>query len=363
MMNKIIIAAAGGRKTQDIVDSCSVNHEVPHRCLVVTYTTTGQGEINRRLIKGVNENAVDVMGWYGFLLNHFIYPYLSDRYPSKKCKGLYFVEGADPSTYRRGEGRYFDDEGLVFSTRIGKLADDILKASKGSVIDRLERIYNEIFFDEVQDLTGNDLDILEALMKSKIQITAVGDIRQSILTTTRNDQKNKQYKWLNKKLWFELMEKKGLCQIEHRTTTWRCNQLVIDFADSIFPAAYEFPPTTSLQDEVTSHDGIFVVKRQNLERYLQCYNPQAYRHNITAKVHPGTNAMNFKLCKGLTVPRVLIYPTGPINSFLLDSNNKLTGQSASEFYVAITRAVHSVAFVIDKDVSSYPIREWIPDSE
>lgn len=58
--------------------------------------------------------------------------------------------------------------------------------------------------------------------------------------------------------------------------------------------------------------------------------------------------MNFGMCKGRTVSRVLIYPTGPIVKFLKDSNNILTDSSASSFYVAITRAMYSVAIVVDK---------------
>lgn len=359
-MNKVIHAVAGGHKTQYIVDSCTKMHEKPNRCLVVTFTTSGQREIRRRLNKVVSNNEIDVIGWYAFLLNHFIYPYISDVFPSTKCNGLFFVEGRDPSIFCSGENRYFDKNGLVYNTRIGELAHKILLKSNGSVIDRLERIYDEIYFDEMQDLMGNDLDILENLMTSKIQITAVGDVRQSILSTSRNDRKNKKYEGLEKLTWFKSLKKQGLCVIEHRTNTWRCNQLVIDFADSVFPESYDLPPTNSLQQEVTSHDGVFLVSWANLGKYFQIYNPQAYRYSVTTKIYPGTIAMNFKLCKGLTAPRVLIYPTGPINSFLLDSKKKLKGMPASELYVAITRAVHSVAFVVDSP-SKYPIQEWIPE--
>jgi superfamily I DNA/RNA helicase len=40
--------------------------------------------------------------------------------------------------------------------------------SGGAVIHRLENIYNYIYIDEVQDLSGYDLDLIELLFRSKI---------------------------------------------------------------------------------------------------------------------------------------------------------------------------------------------------
>ena len=48
-------------------------------------------------------------------------------------------------------------------------------------------------------------------------------------------------------------------------------------------------------------------------------------------------AINFGDAKGLTFERVLIYPTKPILAWLKDC----------KLYVAITRAMHSAAFVDD----------------
>ena len=50
----------------------------------------------------------------------------------------------------------------------------------------------------------------------------------------------------------------------------------------------------------------------------------------------------------------------PIKKFLKNQENKLTDQSDSMLYVAITRAIHSVAIVVDKP-SDYSITEWKPD--
>lgn len=358
-MNRVILAPAGGRKTQSIINMCQMGEESRKR-LVVTFTTTGQKVIEDRLWEnGCRSLNTEVLGWYAFLLQHFIYPYVYDLYPGQTAKGLHFVEGTDPTRYKKGVKRYFDDSGAVYSNNIGKLALDIAKSSGGACIERLQGIYHEIYFDEVQDLGGNDLDILELLMKSKLQITAVGDVRQSILRTSRTDRKNSKFDGLQKKIWFEKMGSQGLCEIKEITTTWRCNQRIIDFADSVLPIELDFPGTKSEQIKETDHDGVFVVNWENIEEYLSRYSPECYRYNVKIKILEGTEAINFGLCKGKTVKRVLIYPTTGMKNFLKNPEAKLKDKTASLFYVAITRAIHSVAIVVDRP-NRYDLVEWKP---
>ena len=69
--------------------------------------------------------------------------------------------------------------------------------------------------------------------------------------------------------------------------------------------------------------------------------------------------MNFGLCKGKTVPRVLIYPTKDMEKSLKNSKTMLKDQTASLFYVAITRAMYSVAIVVNKP-RDFDITEWTP---
>lgn len=359
-MNKAILAPAGGRKTQTIVEKCSDGDEFKKR-LIITFTTTGQKVIRDRIWENkAIRGQIEILGWFSFLLQHFIHPYVYDKYPEQIVNGLHFVEGLDPTRYRKGRKRYFDDDGKVYSNHIGKLAFDIAISSNGSCVDRLERLYDEIYIDEVQDLVGNDLEILQLLFQSKIDLTTVGDVRQSVLTTSRNDTKYKNYRGLQKIFWFRKMQSLGLCDIDERKTTWRCNQEIIDFADSVLPKELEFPPTVSLNKEETGHDGIFIVTWENLPIYLEKYKPECYRNQINSKILNGTEAINFGQSKGRTVPRALIYPTGPFMKFMVDSKNTLAKQSASSFYVAITRAVYSVAIVVDKP-EKYDIKEWLPE--
>ena len=54
--------------------------------------------------------------------------------------------------------------------------------------------------------------------------------------------------------------------------------------------------------------------------------------------------MNIGVAKGSTFDRVLIFPTNPMRQFLDEDPSKL--KAPERLYVAVTRARHSVAFVV-----------------
>lgn len=360
-MKKAILAVAGGRKTQRIVDKCSSNPPQKSR-LVITYTLTGQAELSRRLREACQPGFVpEVMGWYTFLLHHLIRPYLQSLYPGQELNGLHF-DDVEPRKKLKtsGAARYFDSEGRAYKMRLSKLALDVVNASKGSAINRLERIFAEIYIDEIQDLIGNDLNILETLLESKISVTMVGDVRQTVLSTNPTDMKNARFRGLSMIDWFRILHADGMCTLEEQSTTWRSNQIIASFADSVLPTNLGFPPTHSEQSETTDHDGVFVVSWGDLPSYLNTFKPSCFRYNKNSTILDTHVAINFGQCKGLTCLRVLIYPTNPILQFL-EKAVPLEGKSAAGLYVAITRAVHSVAFVV-KDPGRYAHRvpQWTP---
>jgi len=119
------------------------------------------------------------MGWFRFLMTHWVRPYLPLRFAEQRLRGLNF-EG-DPGMYAKGQGRFLDGEARAYRLHLAQLALEVSAASSGAVIDRLTRIYDEIHIDEVQDLNGYDLEILKALLGSPIDLSLVGDVRQALL--------------------------------------------------------------------------------------------------------------------------------------------------------------------------------------
>jgi DNA helicase-2/ATP-dependent DNA helicase PcrA len=214
-----------------------------------------------------------------------------------------------------------------------------------AVIDRLSRIYSHIFVDEVQDLAGYDLELLKLLFGSDSNILMVGDPRQ-VTYLTHNERKYAKYKDGRIKEFIQNECKKSKCEIDEETLniSHRNNELICSFSSKLYP---NFTPCASNQKEVTKHDGVFLVRKQDVKKYLEAYNPTQLRNNIKVEVNKNYKAVNFGDSKGLAFDRVLIYPTKPFVNWLINNNSDLKPTSCSKFYVAITRARHSVGIVYD----------------
>jgi len=356
MAKRVTLAVAGSRKTQGIVEHCA-GLPVARRVLALTYTQKNQQELQGRLAQHAGDHLnIEVIGWFTFLLRHFAKPFLPFMFQGERVRGFNF-EGM-PHRLAKGRARFLDKGGAVYRSELGRLAFELIVASKGALIRRLEGIYDEILIDEVQDLSSYDWDILDALLISSIEMWMVGDIRQAVLATNQRSTKNKKYAYADAINWFRIREKKGLIEISESTTTWRCHPQIAMFSDLIFDPSWGFPDTVSKNETVTGHDGVFLIRGEHVAAYVSAYSPQSLRHSAASAKSLDLDFMNFKVAKGATFARVLIAPTSPIINFI-QSGTKMEPLAASSFYVAVTRAEQSVAIVLD-DPGDSKLPYWTP---
>ena len=346
--NSAILAAAGSRKTECVVEAALAAAD--GRVLITTYTDENQRHIVRRIEQkvGVVPKHLTVMGWFSFLITQCVKPY--QRALTGKpfmINGLNF-KGRKSRFTKKSNLRYFIDGNLdLYRDGVADFAMGLNDATAGAVLARLERIYSHLFIDEVQDLVGYDLDVLDLLLSSDINIMLVGDPRQHTLATNLCP-RNKRYRGAGLAQWFS--EREDQCSVELRSYSFRCNQAICDFADAIFP---DLPRTKSREVPSSGHDGVFTVSANLLGDYLREHGPvTALRYNKNAETH-GLPAMNIGVAKGSTHDRVIIFPTKPMLTYLEDGNaSKL--KSREKLYVAVTRARFSVAFVVPENWSSKP---------
>lgn len=356
MGNQVTLAVAGSRKTQGIVERCaSLPRE--RRILVLTYTQANQAEIRSRLKQYAGDHYnIEVMGWFSFLLSHFAKPFLPFKFPRQRVLGFNF--DGRPNQKAIGKSRFLDSNGAVYACELGRLAHELVADSKGSLLRRLESIYDEILIDEVQDLSAHDWEIIDILLRSSTDIRMVGDIRQSVIATNFRSKKNAKYSYANAIVWFREREAEGLLEIEDSAITWRCQPHIAAFSDTIFDSTWAFPETQSRNNVVTDHDGVYLVSTRHVNAYVDKYRPQCLRHSVSSGKQFDLDFSNFKVSKGMTYERVLIIPTSPIAKFI-KSGNYLEPTPASSFYVAVTRAKQSVAIVLD-DAGASALPFWQP---
>jgi len=349
MVNHLTLAVAGSRKTQGIIEHCA-SLPLERRVLVLTYTQANQEELTSRLKQYAGDHHhIDVMGWFTFLLRHFAKPFLPFKFAGQRVLGFNF--DGRPHLMAKGIDRFLDPKSAAYGCELGRLAHELVAESKGALLRRLECIYNEILIDEVQDLSAHDWEIIDVLLHSSIDIRMVGDIRQSVLATNPRSSKNAMYSYAGAIKWARERQSKGLLEISESVTTWRCHPRVAKFSDSIFDPSWKFPETQSKNETITDHDGVFLVSTNHVSEYVQLFQPQCMRHSISSGKAFDLNYLNFKVSKGMSYERVLIVPTTPIAKFIA-SGTYLEPNSASSFYVAVTRAKQSVAIVLDKAGSS-----------
>jgi DNA helicase II / ATP-dependent DNA helicase PcrA len=356
MASLLTLAVAGSRKTQGLANHCAAL-SVGRRALVLTYTQSNQAVLRDRLKSCAGDRLdIEVLGWFTFLLRHFARPFLPFKFPGQRVQGFNF-EGR-PHQMASGIARFLDSNFAAYACELSRLASELIVKSRGALMRRLSCIYDEILIDEVQDFSGHDWTILDALLDSPIEVRMVGDIRQAVLSTNPRGQKNRQYGYANSLAWFREREKRGILCIEENSVTWRCQPDIAAFSDTIFDSSWSFPTTESKNLRVSGHDGVFLLHSSDVQEYVRIYGPRCLRHSATSGKKFELEYLNFKLAKGSTFTRVLVVPTSGIANFI-QKGLMLEAGPAANFYVAVTRAEQSVAIVVD-DPGDSRIPYWRP---
>jgi DNA helicase II / ATP-dependent DNA helicase PcrA len=344
--NKLIIAAAGSGKTSFLInEALKVKGS---KVLITTYTQANESEIKKKIIE-INKcipEYISVQTWFSFLLQHGVRPYQGYKY-EKNITGLILINGQSATGIAESdtERHYFTTGKKIYSDKLSKFVVRCNEASNGAVIDRISRIYSHIFIDEVQDLAGYDLELLKLLFKCKINVLLVGDPRQGTYST--NDSlKNKKFKKSNIINFFEDKSFTIDTDDSSLTTNYRSVPGICEFSNKLYP---DLKKTISGNSKITGHDGVFLIKQIDVEKYLQKYDPLQLRWDSRIAVSPYYPVLNFGLSKGLTFDRVLIYPTSQFIGWLKDNNLKIAPTSRSKIYVALTRARFSIGIVYDYD--------------
>lgn len=338
--NVVICAAGGGKTTKIVSEALATPHQ---RVAILTYTDNNIHGIRECIVQQntVPAGHIEVTSWFTFLLRELARPYQNVLY-EKRARGIQWVAGrSDPYATADKIARYYFGNGdLIYSDKIARFICECDKASGGKVFARLRERFDRIYIDEIQDMAGYDLELLEGMMRAGVNLTLVGDHRQPTFRTNYSG-KNSGFGGYNIIKKFREWEKKKLCALDYQTHSYRCNQEICDFSDALYSAE---PKTTSKSSCRTGHDGVFLISADSVPAYVEKYSPQVLRYDKRSRCN-GLDAMNFGISKGMTFDRVLIFPTALMAKWLSTGLDKHIDGSRAKTYVAITRARYSVTFV------------------
>jgi DNA helicase-2/ATP-dependent DNA helicase PcrA len=347
--NLAIIASAGSGKSTSIIEDALKNHT--KRILITTFTIEGTEELKRIMVSkhGTIPKNVSIMTWMSFLIQECIRPYQLAAFNCAISKP-FFVQGRSTRGISKTAKHYYlCTNNDIYSDKLSEFAVYCDELTKGCVVRRLSKVFDHIYCDEFQDFAGYDFNLIEALLKTQTQINIVTDPRQATYSTNESA-KNGKFKKAGVSALLEKWEKEGLCRIDLNNWSHRCNQKICDFADVLYP---EFERTISKNVFNSGHDGVFRVKSNSVQEYISRYSPVVLRYNKTTPWE-NESIRNFGAVKGRTFERVLLIPNGPLENIL--KGIKIT--SPSKYYVALTRAKHSVAICFDGALCTKGIEEW-----
>ena len=332
--------------------------------LITTYTEDNEAEIKKKILElnKVIPANLTIQTWFSFLLQHGVRPYQGCLF-KPDIKGMFLVNqqsglkhtirGKIPVYYNETselERHYFTSNRKIYSDKISKFVIRCNEKSTNEVIGRLGRIYTHVYIDEVQDLAGYDLDLVQLLFESGLCTLLVGDPRQVTYLTHIERKHSKYANGKIKDFIADKTKKKIPYEIDETSLgkSHRNNAAICTFASTLYPSLPASTPCACInRRNPSAHEGLFMVKRSDLATYLATYAPMQLRWSNAVETNPAYQSCNFGKSKGLAFDRVIIYPTEPMAKWLRNRGTTLTDEARAKLYVGITRAKASVAFVYD----------------
>lgn len=185
MDKTVTFAVAGSGKTRSIVNRLDLDY----RALLVTYTVNTQEDLRRRILAkfGHMPSNITVSTYFTFL-NRFCYRPLLFR--TVRDRGISFAPPSQSSNRFKSNDlrRYMDSGKRLYHCRMAKLL-----ATHGCVpglLQRIERYYDQVFVDEVQDFGGHDFNLLMQLSQARVNWNLVGDFYQYTFATSHDGNVN-----------------------------------------------------------------------------------------------------------------------------------------------------------------------------
>ena len=248
---------------------------------------------------------------------------------------------------------YFTKTLKIYSDKVSKFICECNKATANEVVNRISRIFDHILVDEVQDLAGYDLELIKLFFELPSSVLLVGDPRQVTYLTHHSTKFGKYSDGRIKSFVEKELKKRIECEIDEKTlnVSHRNNKSICDYSSKLYPSL-PIPKACDCKEcrnSATDHEGMFLVTRNDVDKYLSRFKPMQLRWSVAATVDARYPSLNFGESKGKAFERVLIYPTTNMVKWIRNSNHQLRNETRAKLYVGITRARRSAAIVIDYD--------------
>jgi hypothetical protein len=354
MDKKIILAKAGAGKTYYICHSIDPNR----RNLILAFTNQNISNIIRELQdanKGTIPESTTISTFHSFVYHTFIRPFESViasyfNVPEFKSDGVNVTDEPEPRVIKKNRSisinfRYITQDKIghyytssrkqIYVSRMSELPL-VIKSKQFSIakmgISYLNKFYDKILIDEVQDFRDNDWKLLEKITKGVNDVTLVGDFYQhSVSGSNLSGQPFDKYVLYDD--YIKYLQKTLKLNIDENTLreTRRCpNDVCIYVTRKIgipFPCSKDNKNTGGVIEVSDVAQAISVMKDDSITKLVWDESKKCE-----------FKAINWGYSKGDTYPSVCVILTNALsNSFFKTGFALNDGSSKNKLYVALTR--------------------------
>lgn len=340
MDRRLILAVAGSGKTTFLINKL----DLERRFLIVTYTENNLDHLRRCIIDkfGYEPSNITLLSYFQFLLRVCYRPFLKDEV---KAHGVRY-KMPDAKTLRLKRTNplfYISRNRYLYHNRIAKLCQE---CCANEIRERIEKFYDCLMIDEVQDLGGHDFNLIQAIIPRSIDSLYVGDFFQHTYDTS-NDGPTNSGLYDNLRKYKKRWKDNGVTVDEQTlSNSYRCSPTTCDFVQANLSIA--------IASHRTSETGIRLIDTQEEtdalfgnEEIVKLFYQDANKYNCYAS--------NWGASKGLDkfTDVCIVLNKSTLKAFNNGSLNELAPATKNKLYVACTRAKGDLYFIPHTFVDQY----------
>ncbi|ESS13138.1 Viral (Superfamily 1) RNA helicase [Betaproteobacteria bacterium MOLA814] len=342
MDKRVVLAVAGSGKTNSIIKSLENNS----RCLIITYTENNTRNLKNRVIKkfGKIPGGVRIYSYFTFLYSFCFRPICGYELKTKGINFNYPLPQYSQRSKNNSREHYIDSNDRLYANRIAKLLIEF--DAVPDVIQRVEKFYDTVYFDEIQDFAANDFNLVCSLSKANLDIQLVGDFYQHTFDTSRDGNTQNSLHECFDKYCVKLNKAGFKVDLTSLSNSHRCSPTVCSFVSK------------NIGINILSHrkDEVVVKYVDNVAEIDSIFNNGSVVKLFYRKSDSYTgNTANWGNTKGLDHFQDVCVVLNPTTLKAFDSStlDKLKPITKNKLYVACTRAKGNLYFVPETSLEKY----------
>ena len=340
MDKTLILAVAGAGKTTEIIN----NIKKDDKTLIITYTENNYNILKNNIIKkfkGIPDN-IKIYTYFTFLYRFCFLP-LKKGF---KVKGLDF--NSNPNKYIKAKdiNYYYNRVSKkMYHNRLAKICSDYFI---DDIIKRIEKYFNYIYIDEIQDFASHDFNLLLNLTKANCNILLVGDFYQHTFDTSRDGNVNSNLyndydNYINK---IKNLDSNIKVDTVNFLKSKRCSKQVCEFITEYLKIKIEsYNNHDSIIREIDDENTI--EKIANDDNIVKLFYQNSKKYDMKNKDNWGNS-------KGNTyINTCVVLNKNSYEKYKKHKLNELPSSTKNKLYVALSRATNDVYIINEKYLDKY----------